>query len=291
MPRVSLPQVESLAEVFSQGLRGWGANIDVTNCYWSILLPEGKSHLFRVGGEECMWVFKTLPFGWSYSPLLCQRLLAQLTGKVGLEVAGAVLRLMHYLGDFLVFGDSEAAVATKLAEFKEVLANAGFLISDKSSSRPERELVFLGKHVDFGRGVIRNTRHTLEDALSRYVLMASRPVTRKSVQRVVGKLIWACRPSHWSNLFLAGPIAHVQWGAKWMPRPPTNLLRSLSGALWFAGRGWWPPTSPPPPRPQRGCARRCTPTRRETEIVAGWVCAHRREHTTPCVCRCRTSRC
>ena len=96
-----------------------------------------------------------------------------------------MLRLMHYLDDFLVFGDSEAAVATKVAEFKEVLASAGFLISDKSSSRPERELV-------------------------------------------------------------ARPIAHVQWGAKWMTRPPTNLLRSLSGALWFAGRGWWPPTLPPP---------------------------------------------
>ena len=50
VPRVSLPQVESLAEAFSQGLRGWGANIDVTNCYWSIVLPEGKSHLSRVGG-------------------------------------------------------------------------------------------------------------------------------------------------------------------------------------------------------------------------------------------------
>ena len=49
VPRVSLPQVESLAEAFSQGLRGRGANIDVTKCYWSILLPEGKSHL------SCVW--------------------------------------------------------------------------------------------------------------------------------------------------------------------------------------------------------------------------------------------
>ena len=32
-----------------------------------------------------------------------------------------MLRLMHYLDDFLVFGDSEAAVATRLAAFKEVL--------------------------------------------------------------------------------------------------------------------------------------------------------------------------
>ena len=29
-----------------------------------------------------MWVFRTLPFGWSYSPLLCQRFLAHLVGKV-----------------------------------------------------------------------------------------------------------------------------------------------------------------------------------------------------------------
>ena len=58
VPRVSLPQVESLAEAFSQALRGLGAIIDVTNCYWAILLPEGKSHLFRVGGEECMWCLR-----------------------------------------------------------------------------------------------------------------------------------------------------------------------------------------------------------------------------------------
>ena len=157
-----------------------------------------------------------------------------------------MLHLMHYLDGFVVFGDAEGAVATKPAKFKEVLANSGFLISGESSNRPKTELVFLGKHVDFRRGVILNTKHTLEDALTRYVLMASRPVMRKSVQRVVGKLIWACKPSHWSNLFLAGPIAHVQWSPKWMPRPPTNLLRSLSGALWFAERGWWLPMSPPP---------------------------------------------
>ena len=52
-----------------------------------------------------MWVFKTPPFGWSYSPLLCQRFLAHLVGRVGLTEAGAVLRLMFYLDNFLVFGD------------------------------------------------------------------------------------------------------------------------------------------------------------------------------------------
>ena len=124
-------------------------------------------------------------------------------------------------------------------EFKKVLADASFIISEKLAL-VEGEVVFLGKSVDFGWGTILNMRRALEDASSRCVLTASRSVRQKSVQRVVGKRIWACRPSHWSNFFLAGPIAHVQWGAKWLPHAPTSRLRSLSGELWFAGRGWRP---------------------------------------------------
>ena len=105
-----------------------------------------------------MWVFRILPFGSSYSPVLCQRLLAHLTEKVGLRVAGAALRLMHYLDDFLIFGDSEEAVSEKPAEFKQVPADAGFIICEKSSVMAEREQVFLGKHVDFGRGTMLNTK-------------------------------------------------------------------------------------------------------------------------------------
>ena len=71
--------------------------------------------------------------------------------------------------------------------------------------------------------------------------MALRSVTRKFVQRVVGKLIWACCLAHWSNLFVAGRMARVQWGANWLPHAFTSLLRSLSGALWFTGKGRRPP--------------------------------------------------
>ena len=169
-------------------------------------------------------------------------------------------------------------MADKLAEFKVVLADAGFLVSGKSSETAERELVFLGKHVHFGDGTILNTQRAPEDALSRYVLMASRPVTRRSVQRVVGKLIWACRPSHWSNLFLARPIAHVQWGAKWLPHAPTNLLRSLSGVLWFAGREWRPPRTPDPP--VKGLCPQVLSDAARMGRAAGWACARRRVYTT-----------
>ena len=49
----------------SEGTINW------TNCYWSILLPLGKRMLTRVVGQEHMWLFRPLPFGWSYDPLLC----------------------------------------------------------------------------------------------------------------------------------------------------------------------------------------------------------------------------
>ena len=136
--------------------------------------------------------------------MLCLQFLAHVVGKVGMEVAGAVLHLMHYLDEFLLFCDSEKVVAPKLVEFREVLATVGLLISNKSSVK----LAFLGKRVNFGNGTIVNTRCMLEDALNRYVLMASRSVTRKSVQRVVGKLIWAFRPLHQSSLFLVGPTCN-----------------------------------------------------------------------------------
>ena len=79
------------------------------------------------------------------SPLLCQRLLAHLSSAVRMEVAGEVVRLMHYLNDFLLYGRDERAVALKLDEFKNTLGNAGFIISTKSSKRPLQKLTFLVK--------------------------------------------------------------------------------------------------------------------------------------------------
>ena len=55
MPCVILPQVQALAEAFNQDLRGL-AGTNVTKCCRSILLPEGKCHLFCVWGGEGLHV-------------------------------------------------------------------------------------------------------------------------------------------------------------------------------------------------------------------------------------------
>ena len=107
---------EELARLFAGGRRGWGVAIDLTHCYWSSLLPPGKRTLFRVARREHVWLFRSSPFGWSHSPLLCPRLLAHLTRVVGMEVAGEVVRWLHYLDGFLWYGRDAGAVAQNLEE-------------------------------------------------------------------------------------------------------------------------------------------------------------------------------
>ena len=50
---------------------------------------------FRFGGKP--WDMLRLPFGWKYSPALCQFLLGGLVRDIVL--------LIHYLDDFLSVGD------------------------------------------------------------------------------------------------------------------------------------------------------------------------------------------
>ena len=157
-----------------------------------------------------------------------------------------------------------------------VLADAGFLVSGKSSETAERELVFLGKHVHFGDGTILNTQRAPEDALSRYVLMASRPVTRESVSEWWENSSGRAGRHTGPTCFWHAP--HVQWGAKWLPHAPTNLLRSLSGVLWFAGREWRPPRTLDPP--VKGLCPQVFSDAAWMGRAAGWAYARRRVRTT-----------
>ena len=51
-------------------------HIDLSNCFWSLQLPREFWGAFRVSdGEGGVLAFRCLPFGWKYSPLLCQRVL------------------------------------------------------------------------------------------------------------------------------------------------------------------------------------------------------------------------
>ena len=53
------------------------AKLDLSNCFWSQRLPRSWVGEFSVcvcvGDAQYVW--QSLPFGWKYSPLLCQKLM------------------------------------------------------------------------------------------------------------------------------------------------------------------------------------------------------------------------
>ena len=57
----------------------WGGDmcmthVDFSNAFWSFLLPDGLEGIFRFGFGGKLWNMKRLPFGWKFSPVICQRL-------------------------------------------------------------------------------------------------------------------------------------------------------------------------------------------------------------------------
>ena len=60
-------------------------HIDLSNYFWSPRLPEDFWGAFRISDSEGgMLAFRCLPFGWKYSPILCQRVLERLIEEAGL---------------------------------------------------------------------------------------------------------------------------------------------------------------------------------------------------------------
>ena len=64
-----------MAEQKRRGRRSYLAKKDLTNCYWSIRLPQQWRRIFIAGaGHRRYWITR-LPFGWQHSPAICQRLI------------------------------------------------------------------------------------------------------------------------------------------------------------------------------------------------------------------------
>ena len=127
-------------------------HIYLTNCFWSLRLPEAFWGAFRIlDGEGGILSFTCLLFGWKYSPIVCQKLWEQIVEEIGLV---GVLVLI-YIDDVLIMGRGKARVREKTRRAVEALRAAGGVISPKSTLEPVTRLVWLGKDVDLGGGSLR----------------------------------------------------------------------------------------------------------------------------------------
>ena len=91
-----------------------------------------------------MYRMRHMPFGWKFSPLLCQLALQ----KVIEGIVPPPMIIFHYLDDFLLMGGCPAELKEVTRWVVEALKAAGFLVSPKSVLEPTTRILFLGKHID-----------------------------------------------------------------------------------------------------------------------------------------------
>ena len=118
-------------------------HVDLKNAFWSSRLPEAFKQAFRVSIDGQTFAFNCLPFGWQYSPVICQTVLGYLLQ--GLDLVSVLV--LHYLDDFLVLGFGAGNVRSAAARLCDLLGREGAIISPKSILEPVPSIVWLGKQL------------------------------------------------------------------------------------------------------------------------------------------------
>ena len=157
-PRVrgdSNPHVIALWELLSLHASGGGepllaCHIDISNCFWSLILPPRYRQFFRIPVDDTVYAFKALPFGWAYSPIICQEVLTDIVRRA--RVRNVVVLI--YYDDILVIDFGSFRVKSAADAIVALLQSEGALVSPKSKLTPLNCIDWIGKQFLFGEEVI-----------------------------------------------------------------------------------------------------------------------------------------
>ena len=120
---------------------------DVSNCYGSILMPKRWRDVFQVSISGKNYAWSSLPFGWKYSPVICQRLMGALAEN---SVFDLQVLPFTYCDDVSATG-ARRDLKRAVRRLRGRVQRARFVVSPKSSLEPTRVLDFVGKIFDSKR--------------------------------------------------------------------------------------------------------------------------------------------
>ena len=231
-PHFALPSWEGICRLLNQtppDEQLYATHIDLTNAFWSFILPEGVDRAFRARvrpGGPVVGATR-LPFGWKFSPYLCQRILGDLLRKLvpqGVE-------LLHYLDDFVLVSTDRPMLHGTTQECVRVLVAHKFIVSDKSTLVPVQHLFVLGKFLDLQRRMIYSHRRAWLQILAAWFRLAVSPMPGpKLMEKLLGFIQWHIRPRLTSAPLLAGAYCWVRWGDH-DRNVPVKILHALASAL------------------------------------------------------------
>ena len=152
--RFRLPSLDLLAEMLEK-LDGkdekfFMTELDISNHYWSCKVPAGEEGQVRIAIGSRVFSIPSLPFGWTHSPPIAQKLLALTLAK---RHPGEVI-VIQYVDDILIMGPSQEGVDRATRDIVQLLESEGWLVSPKSVTTPQSNLSWMGKEIKTGERTI-----------------------------------------------------------------------------------------------------------------------------------------
>ena len=240
-PKFSLALWENIGRWMAEqdpSVQLYGTHIDLTNAYWSFLLPPKAQRIFRfyTSQDSGLVSLDRLPFGWAFSPFLCQQLL----GRV---VQGAVpdgVFLVHYLDDFILLSANRMLLSMTTDEVAERIRRAGFLVSFKSTLTPVQVLKALGKVINLKERRIQVQPFVFLQLIVAWIRLATCGYSKRRLDKLLGTLQWHLRPRRGFSGLLAGSYAWSRFGPETAAVTPVRVLEGLASAIARIGQSWRP---------------------------------------------------
>lgn len=180
--------------------------IDLKHAYRSVPIHRsnyeatGLKWRFTSDEHDTFFYDKRLPFGAKSSPEIFHRL----TQAVRRMMARRGFHdLVVYLDDFLVVAPTKDECVQAFTTLSKLLTDLGFELSKHKIVEPTQELTFLGVQIntkDNSLTLPRDKLDDLQDLIGRF--QNKQRTTIKQLQRLAGKLNWACRVVYGGRTFL-----------------------------------------------------------------------------------------
>ena len=212
------------------------AKIDLRHAYRSIPIHKSNYagtglHWHFAGSSQPTYFYDTrLPFGAKCSPEIFHRLTQSVRRMMARRGFKTVI---VYLDDFLVIGETEEECQQAFATLLHLLQELRFQISWQKVVGPTQKLVFLGVELDTllcEMALPLDKLNDLHQVVAQF--RVRRRASKQQLQRLAGKLNWACRVVYGGRTFLRRILDML------------NSLQSSSAKLqlsaeFHADIDWW----------------------------------------------------
>jgi len=200
----SFSTIQSAVKLISKGC--YMAKVDLRHAYRSVPVhPSNYTALglkWKFDGDthDTYFVDTRFPFGTRSSPGIFHRLTQSVKRMM---IRRGFTGIVVYLDDFLVVGDTKESCQKAYDTLCLLLLDLGFTLSASKLVPPSQCLVFLGVELDSLALSLSLPASKLNDLKSVLASFHGKPrATKHQLQRLAGKLNWACKVVYGGRTFL-----------------------------------------------------------------------------------------